>query len=216
MFMDFRKVWEKWELDSLAQKAGIKLPADELWAQKGLVDGNNSGSASLDWAAEPGASVETIMKGVTMPLAGEDYFPGLGNSVTFVSPGGLEGIAGRLMYSSLSGMFSMSWDEATTADVDDNLARLLCDATDPTWPHTFVVPKYASMNEYKHYPPANHLHMIQGLPVARLQYWMDLNDVLSQSGWSARPKFIDGTDRPTPLLYLANGGEDAAKMRLAM
>lgn len=216
LFMDFRKVWEKWELDSLAQKAGIKLPADELWAQKGLVDGNNSGSASLDWAAEPGASVETIMKGVTMPLAGEDYFPGLGNSVTFVSPGGLEGIAGRLMYSSLSGMFSMSWDEATTADVDDNLARLLCDATDPTWPHTFVVPKYASMNEYKHYPPANHLHMIQGLPVARLQYWMDLNNVLSQSGWSARPKFIDGTDRPTPLLYLANGGEDAAKMRLAM
>lgn len=216
LFMDFRKVWEKWELDSLAQKAGIKLPADELWAKKGLVDGNNSGSASLDWAAEPGASVETIMKGVTMPLAGEDYFPGLGNSVTFVSPGGLEGIAGRLMYSSLSGMFSMSWDEATTADVDDNLARLLCDATDPTWPHTFVVPKYASMNEYKHYPPANHLHMIQGLPVARLQYWMDLNNVLSQSGWSARPKFIDGTDRPTPLLYLANGGEDAAKMRLAM
>lgn len=215
LFMDFRKVWEMWELEALASKAAIKLPADELWAQKGLVDGNNSGSASLDWAAKPGASVETIMNGVSMPLAGEDYFPGLGNSVTFVSPGGLEGIAGRLMYSSLSGMFSMSWDEAATAEVPDSLARHLCDATDPTWPHTFVVPKYASMQEYKHYPPANHLHMIQGLPVARLQYWMDLNNVLSQCGWSARPKFIEGTDRPTPLLYLANGGEDAAKMLLA-
>lgn len=215
LFMDFRKVWEKWELDALAHKTGIKLPSDEVWAQKGLVDGNNSGSASLDWAAKPGADIETIMKGVSMPLAGEDYFPGLGNSVTFVSPGGLDGIAGRLMYSSLSGMFSMSWDEASTAEVPDELAQHLCDATDPTWPHTFVVPKYASMQEYKHYPPANHLHMIQGLPVARLQYWMDLNNVLSQCGWSARPKFIEGTDRPIPLLYLANGGEDAAKMLLA-
>ncbi len=215
LFMDFRKVWEKWELDALAQKTGIKLPSDDIWAQKGLVDGNNSGSASLDWAAKPGADIDTIMKGVSMPLAGEDYFPGLGNSVTFVSPGGLDGIAGRLMYSSLSGMFSMSWDEATTAEVPDELAQHLCDATDPTWPHTFVVPKYASMQEYKHYPPANHLHMIQGLPVARLQYWMDLNNVLSQCGWSARPKFIEGTDRPIPLLYLANGGEDAAKMLLA-
>ena len=56
--------------------------------------------------------------------------------------------------------------------------------------------------------------MVQGLPVSRLQYWMDLNNVLSQATWSARPKFIEGVDRPTPLLYLANGGEDAAKMRL--
>ncbi|HET6455428.1 MAG TPA: hypothetical protein VFI02_13575 [Armatimonadota bacterium] len=215
LFMDFRKVWEKWELEALAKKVGVKLPKDELWAQKGLVDGDNSGSASLDWAATPGASVEKIMAGVGMPLADEGYFPGMGNSVTFVSPGGLDGIAGRLMFSSLSDIFSLSWDEATTADVPKKLAEPLGQATTPTWPHTFVVPKYASMYEYKHYPPANHLHMIQGLSPARLEYWMDLNNVLSQAPWSARPKFIEGTDRPLPLLYLANGGEDAAKMRLA-
>ena len=227
LFMDFRKVWEKWELDDLAKKAGVKLPtprhserseesasSENLWAQKGLVDGNNSGSASFDWAAKPGASVEEIMKGVSMPLADPDYFPGLGNSVTFVSPGGLEGIAGRIMYSSLSGLFSLSWDEATTAEVPDKLAKALCSSTDPKWPHTFVVPKYASMYEYKHYPPANHLHMIQGLSPARLEYWMDLNNVLSQNAWSARPSFVEGTDRPIPLLYLANGGEDAAKMKM--
>jgi len=211
LFMDFRKVWEKWELEALAKKTGVKLPAK---LQKGLVDGNNSGSASLDWAAKPGASVDEIMKGVSMPLADPDYFPGMGNSVTFVSPGGLDGIAGRLMYSSLSGMFSMSWDEATTAEAPAKLAQALCDLTTPSWPHTFVVPKYASMYEYKHYPPANHLHMIQGLSPARLEYWMDLNNVLSHNAWSARPRFIEGTDRPLPLLYLANGGEDAAKMRL--
>ena len=214
LFMDFRKVWEKWELDELAKKLGVKLPAKETWAQKGLVDGNNSGSASLDWAAKPGADINAIMKGVSMPLADPDYFPGMGNSVTFVSPGGLDGIAGRLAYSSLSGMFSMSWDEATTAEVPAKLAQGLCQATTPSWPHTFIVPKYASMYEYKHYPPANHLHMIQGLSPARLEYWMDLNNVLSQQAWSARPRFIEGVDRPIPLLYLANGGEDAAKMRL--
>jgi len=214
LFMDFRKVWEKWELELLADRIGVSLPEDEIWVQKGLVDGDNSGSASLDWAAEPGATIEEIMARVSMPLADEGYFPGMGNSVTFVSPGGLAGIAGRLTFSSLCGMFSLSWDEATTAEVPEKLAEALGQCTTPTWPHTFVVPKYASMYEYKHYPPANHFHMIQGLSPARLEYWMDLNNVLSQTPWSARPSFIEGVDRPIPLLYLANGGETNAKMLL--
>ena len=214
LFMDFRKVWEKWELEDLAKKLDVKLPKDELWAQKGLVDGDNSGSASLDWAAKPGASIEKIMKAISMPLADDGYFPGMGNSVEYVSPGGLDGIAGRMTYSSLSSLFSLSWDEATTAEVPGKLAKGLCQATTTTWPHTFVVPKYASMYEYKHFPPANHFHMVQGLSPARLEYWMDLNNVLSQANWAARPKFIEGVDRPTPLLYLANGGEDAAKLAL--
>jgi|YNPNPStandDraft_1061719.scaffolds.fasta_scaffold05257_4 L-fucose isomerase len=214
LFMDFRKVWERWELEALAQKIGFKLPENELWAQKGLVDGDNSGSASLDWAAHPGASIEEIMARVGMPLADENYFPGLGNSVTFVSPGGIEGIAGRLTYSSLSGLFSLSWDEAVTAEVPEPLASALCQTTTATWPHTFVVPKYATMAEYKHYPPANHFHMIWGLSPARLEYWMDLNNVLSQANWAARPAFIEGVDRPIPLLYLANGGENNAKLML--
>ncbi len=222
LFMDFRKVWEKWELDALAKKLGVKLIAPRTkgvpqydWLQKGLVDGNNSGSAAFDWAGKRGASVAEIMKGVSMPLVDPDYFPGGGNSVTFTSPGGLSGIAGRMTYSSLSGMFSLSWDEAVTAEVPEKLSKGLRDLTDRTWPHTFVTPKYASLYEYKHYPPANHLHMVQGLTPARLEYWMDLNNVLSQAPWAARPKFIEGVDRPTPLLYLANGGEDAAKMLLA-
>jgi len=215
LFMDFRKVWERWELEALAEQVGVELPEDELWAQKGLVDGDNSGSASLDWAAEPGASIEEILSRVSMPLADEHYFPGMGNSVTFVSPGGLEGIAGRLSYSSLSGLFSLSWDEATTAEVPERLAQALCQATTATWPHTFVVPKYATMGEYKHFAPANHFHMIQGLSPARLEYWMDLNNVLSQANWAARPAYIEGVDRPTPLLYLLNGGETNAKLMLS-
>ncbi|MGE5138192.1 MAG: hypothetical protein ACM3JD_01910, partial [Rudaea sp.] len=158
LFMDFRKVWEKWELEGLAAKVGLKLPENEGWAQKGLVDGDNSGSAAFDWAGTPGESVEAIMSRVSLPLQDANYFPGFGNSVTFVSPGGLSGIAGRLTYSTLSGLFGMSWDEATTAQVPAPLATALCQATNREWPHTFIVPKYASMYEYKHYPPANHLH----------------------------------------------------------
>ena len=41
---------------------------------------------------------------------------------------------------------------------------------------------------------------------------MDLANVLSGTPWAKRPQWIEGVDRPTPLLYLLNGGENAAKM----
>jgi len=215
LFMDFRKVWEAWEINALAKELEIpKLNGETLWEQKGLVDGDNSGSASFDWAAKPGASIKEIMSNVCMPLAGEDYFPGGGNSVNFVSPGGINGIAGRLAFSGINNMFTMFWDEASTVDLPEKLSEAVCETSTPTWPHTFVVPKYASMVEYKQYAPANHLHMTWGLKPARLQYWMDLTNVMSATPWQSRPAFIEGTDRPLPLLYLQNGGETATKMML--
>jgi len=213
LFMDFRKVWEAWEIKQLAKKLDIKAANQKAdWLTKGLVDGDNSGSASFDWAARPGASVSQIMAGLTMPIADADYFPGGGNSVTFMTPAGIEGIAGRLAYSSVSGLFSMVWDEAHTTEVPAKLGEAMCNLTTPIWPHTFIVPKYATMYEYKQYPPANHLHMTWELPVARLQHWMDLTGVLSVTPWAARPKFVEGVDRPQPLIHLINGGEDAYKM----
>ena len=213
LFMDFRKVWEAWEIRELAKKTGVKsVDKKSDWYSKGLVDGDNSGSASFDWAAKPGASIKQIMSRVSMPLADAAYFPGGGNSVTFMTPGGIEGIAGRMAYSSTSGMFSMIWDEAHTTEVPLKLGQVMCDLTTPTWPHTFVVPKYASMTEYKQYTPANHFHMTWEVPVARLQHWMDLTGVLSITPWAARPKFIEGVDRPQPLVHLINGGEDSFKM----
>ncbi len=213
LFMDFRKVWEAWEIKQLAKKIGINnLDTKADWYNKGLVDGDNSGSAAFDWAAEPGASVNKIMAGVGMPLADEGYFPGGGNSVTFMTPAGIEGIAARCAYSSITGLFSLIWDQAHTTDVPKKLAQAMCNLTTPTWPHTFVVPKYASMVEYKQYPPANHFHMTWDLPVARLQHWMDLTAVLSVTPWAGRPVFIEGVDRPQPLIHLINGGEDAFKL----
>jgi L-fucose isomerase len=216
LFMDFRKVWEPWEIKELAKKVGIKGPNKNAeWLTKGLVDGNNSGSASFDWAALPGSSVKKIMLGVSMPLADPNYFPGGGNSVTFMTPPGIEGIAGRLAYSTASGLFSMVWDQAHTTEVPKKLAEVMCSLTTPEWPHTFIVPKYATMVEYKQYPPANHLHMTWDLPVARLQHWMDLTGVLSVTPWAARPKFVEGVDRPQPLVHLINGGEVSYKQLTA-
>ncbi len=213
LFMDFRKVWEAWEIKKLAKKIGIKkLDTKADWYKKGLVDGDNSGSASFDWAAKPGASIKRIMDGISLPLAEENYFPGGGNAVNFMTPAGIEGIAGRLTYSTTCGLFSMIWDEAHTTAVPPKLAKAMCELTTPIWPHTFVVPKYASMTEYKQYPPANHLHMTWDLPVARLQHWMDLTGVLSVTPWAARPKFIEGTDRPQPLAHLINAGENSYKL----
>ncbi|MHC4424937.1 MAG: hypothetical protein ACYSYV_02445 [Planctomycetota bacterium] len=216
LFMDFRKVWEAWEIRELARKIGVKsLDKKANWYNKGLVDGDNSGSASFDWAAGPGTSIRKIMAAVGMPLVDFGYFPGGGSSVTFMTPAGIEGIAARCAYSSATGLFSMVWDEACTTNVPEELANAMCELTTPTWPHTFVVPKHASMVEYKQYPPANHFHMTWDLPVARLQHWMDLTGVLSVTPWAARPKFIEGVDRPQPLIHLINGGEDAFKLLAA-
>lgn len=211
LFMDFRKVWEGWEIKELAKKTKVNVNAKADYIVKGLVDGDNSGSASFDWAAKPGASLKDIMKGISMPLADEGYFPGGGNSVTFVTPAGIEGIAGRMAYSALNNKFSLIWDEAYTTSVPDKLCKTMCGLTNPTWPHTFVVPKYASMVEYKQYAPANHLHMTWGLAVRRLQYWMDLTATISVTPWAARPCFVEGTDRPQPLIHLLNAGETAYK-----
>jgi len=205
LFMDFRKVWEPWEIQALAKKLKIKFTDGDIWAQRGFVDGDNSGSASFNWAARPGASAAACMKRVAMPLADEFYFPGGGNSVTFVTPGGIEGIAARMAYSAANDRFSIVWDEAITTELPVELARAVADTSTPTWPHTWVVPKYATMAEYKQYAPANHFHMTWNLRPARLQHWMDLTGVLSVAPWTARPALIPGVDRPKPLIQLING-----------
>ena len=95
---------------------------------------------------------------------------------------------------------------------DTAALQAMVNLTNWNWPHTFVMPKYASMVEYKQFAPANHFHMTWGLPVARLQYWMDLTGILSVAPWAARPRFVEGVDRPQPLVHLINGGEDTYKM----
>ena len=205
LFMDFRKVWEPWEIQALARKLKIEFTGDEPWAARGFVDGDNSGSASFNWAAKPGAAASTCMRNVSLPLADEFYFPGGGNSVNFISPAGIEGIAGRMAYSQPAGRFSLIWDEASTIAMPDELADAVCKTSTDTWPHTFVCPKHATMAEYKQYAPANHFHMTWDLNAARLEHWMDMTNVLSATPWQNRPAWVEGVDRPTPLLHILGG-----------
>ncbi len=211
LFMDFRKVWEPSEIKGFAEAKGISLGGNTKWEERGFVDGVNSGSASFDWAGLPGTPTKELLSRITFPKA-VDYFSYLGNSIHFKSPEGIKGIAARLAYSSLSGMFSMVWDEAETVLPPEPLAQAVCETANPTWPHTFVLPRHATMTEYKHYAPANHFHMTWNLKRARLQYWMDMANVLSVTPWAAKPEFEEGADRPVPLLYLINGGEDQTKL----
>ena len=213
LFMDFRKVWEPNEIKEFAKQNKVKLSGKSIWEKKGFVDGVNSGSASFDWAALPGTPHNEIIGKISFPKAVE-YFSYMGNSVHFISPAGIEGIAARLAYSSLSGTFSLVWDEAETVLPPMKFSKLICETANPTWPHTFVVPKHASMLEYKQYAPANHFHMTWNLKRNRLQYWMDLTNVLSVTPWKEMPLFQEGIDRPLPLLYLINGGENNTKIKL--
>ena len=213
LFMDFRKVWEPNEIKEFAKQNKVKLSGKSIWEKKGFVDGVNSGSASFDWAALPGTPHNEIIGKISFPKAVE-YFSYMGNSVHFISPAGIEGIAARLAYSSLSGMFSLVWDEAETVLPPMKFSKLICETANPTWPHTFVVPKHASMLEYKQYAPANHFHMTWNLKRNRLQYWMDMTNVLSVTPWKEMPLFQEGIDRPLPLLYLINGGENNTKVKL--
>ena len=213
LFMDFRKVWEPNEIKEFAKQNKVKLSGKSIWEKKGFVDGVNSGSASFDWAALPGTPHNEIIGKISFPKAVE-YFSYMGNSVHFISPAGIEGIAARLAFSSLSGMFSLVWDEAETVLPPMKFSKLICETANPTWPHTFVVPKHASMLEYKQYAPANHFHMTWNLKRNRLQYWMDMTNVLSVTPWKEMPLFLEGIDRPLPLLYLINGGENNTKIKL--
>jgi L-fucose isomerase len=47
LFMDFRKVYEPWEIERNARALGINLERlrNEPWLVRGFIDGDNSGSA---------------------------------------------------------------------------------------------------------------------------------------------------------------------------
>jgi len=205
LFMDFRKVYEPWEIEKMAKELGLDLSAhkNEPWLRRGFIDGNNSGSASLDYAEK-----HFLFKAVAY------YFPGLGFSVGFVSPKGIRGQAGRLAYSDLSGMMTMVQDEAESQKLPPALAERVCHASDYSWPHTFLTFDHIPPSYAKTGLPANHFHMVTHLPRRRWQHFSDYNLILNYR-WENTAEYTEGLDRPQPMLWRLNGGETAAKMLLA-
>ena len=205
LFMDYRKVYEPWEIERIADEIGVDLQAhaSESWVRRGFVDGNNSGSGSLDYGDEH-----------FLFRADRDYFPGGGFSVGYVSPGGIRGMAGRLAASTLSGMFTMIQDEVCSIDLPPALVERVAHASNYTWPHTFICFENIPASVSKVGVPANHLHMVSGMPRPRWQHFSDFTLVLPYR-WENTAEFTEGVDRPLPLLWRLNGGEVAAKMKMA-
>jgi L-fucose isomerase len=205
LFMDFRKVYEPWEIETNAKALGLDLKKykNEPWMERGFIDGDNSGSGSLDYGEK-----WFLFKAV------EYYFPGLGFSVSYLSPKGIKGVAGRVAYSDLGGMFTMVQDEAQSVELPAPLAERVCHASDYTWPHTFLTFDHVPASQAKMGLPANHLHMVTGLPRRRWQHFSDYANILNYR-WENASEYVEGLDRPLPMLYRINGGETAAKMLLA-
>ena len=202
LFMDFRKVYEPWEIKQNAQELKLDLAphTNEPWMQRGFIDGNNSGSASLDYSEEA-----YLFKAI------EYYFPGLGFSVGFVSPKGISGMVGRMAYSDLSGMFTMVQDEAQSVELPPSLRERCCHASNYSWPHTFLTFDNIPSSLAKVGIPANHFHMITHMPRRRWQHFSDYNLILNYH-WENTPEYIEDVDRPLPMLWRINGGEDKAKI----
>ena len=94
---------------SSASRSSTRAPTGY---KKGLVDGDNSGSAAFDWAARPGATVKQIMERVSMPLADPVYFPGGGNWSRSSRRAASRASPARWPTAAVSGLFSLVWDEA--------------------------------------------------------------------------------------------------------
>ncbi len=205
LFMDFRKVYEPWEIEKIAREIKLDLAPykNEAWMKRGFIDGNNSGSASLDYAQEA-----YLFKAI------EYYFPGLGFSVGFISPKGIAGMAGRLAYSELSSMFTMVQDEAQSVELPAKLSERCCHASNYSWPHTFVTFDHIDAGLAKIGMPANHFHLVRGLARRRWQHFSDYNLILNYR-WENTPEYTEGVDRPLPMLWRINGGEVKAKMLIS-
>ena len=200
LFMDYRKVWEKSELMALCRQIGYELtPQDEVWLE-GFWDGDNSGSASFDWAGTPDEPFAEKMARIRTFLADPNYFHGGGDSINFLTPPGIGCIVNRLAYHHPSNSFAMLWDEATTVMPPALVAEEIAKKTTYEWPHTFIKNRSANMLQAKNYTPANHQHASWGIRSRVMRYFLHLTGIkdVHASLWPA----IDGEHPPVPLVKL--------------
>jgi L-fucose isomerase len=203
LFADYRKVYEPWEIQRKADELGIDLDPDAPYMRLGCIDMDNSGSGSLDWAKDS----------YLFEVYGH-YFPGGGFSTGFLSPGGIECLAGRLAYADLTGMYTMVADEAVSVELPGPIAESFMHASSYTWPHTWLTFKNVPASINKYCCPANHIHMVQKLPKRRWQYFSDYTGILNADWENLEHPFVEGVDRVQPMLFRTAGGETTAKLRL--
>lgn len=204
LFADYRKVYEPWEIQRKADELKVPVDPKALYMQLGCIDMDNSGSGSLDWAKE------SFLFEVY-----EHYFPGGGFSTGYLSPPGLECLAGRLAYSDVNGMYTMVCDQAVSVELPAPIAEAFMHASSYAWPHTWLTFRNVPASVNKYCCPANHIHMVQKLPKRRWQYFSDYTNILNAEWECLTTRYTPGVDRIQPMLYRTAGGETLAKIRLA-
>jgi len=206
-FMDFRKVYLPHQIKALADSiAGFSYTGTENWCG-GLIDGDNSGSCSFNWAGKPGWSFAECMARVTMPDADPFYFRGKGKSVEFWTPGGPEFqdvIAARFAFHAPSQRFTLFWDEMDVLQLPRELEIAVASKSTRTWPHTALRGKIGKLLQAIYYAPANHFHAVWGLLPFRVQVFLWLMGFRNMHA-SAWPEIRLPRYAPVPLLRLIDG-----------
>ena len=121
--------------------------------------------------------------------------------MTFMTPGDIEMLTGRLWYVQPKDKWALTWDDAVTCELPDVLAKKLAGLSSPGWPHTWVAFQNFALDLVKHISPANHWHAVWNTDRRRLLYALDSFGIQNLHA-SKFPAYTAGRDIPPPLLSL--------------
>lgn len=212
-FSDFQKAWASEEMRELSTKHRIsEYNTDEAWGiadyvARGCVDMTHHGGVALPWAL-PGVSMTQAMKRVSMPLVADPRFPNGGNTISFRTPPGIDGIFANLSYCNEIGL-SIVWDIVHTILPPWGLAYEMYKFSNP-WPralatHALIVTEHAQTAEYRAIGPRK-IVLMQNLPPNRLRHFMDITDVQSSTPWEDAPSSLSDH-------YLSQGSALSERIR---
>jgi len=230
LFMDDRIIRLASDLRGFAQHfKEISLHRGKSYMKKGIINGNNSGSAALDYAAKKGATPKKIMDRVTFPAVVPFYFRGMANSTSFRSPEGIYGVLASMAFAHPN-IFSMYADTVRTVSPKGKLGNMLFTETNPTWPESLMEftsitgndrDGYTDAELANHMGPANHFVMCrtdgsegQRRLMRRMQYFSDMVNMQMLNYEAKEIEYTPGL-RPTPTFYNNRGGERATKIATA-
>ncbi|MFB6150617.1 MAG: L-fucose isomerase [Haloarculaceae archaeon] len=148
LFVDVRTYWSP---DAVEDATGRRPPV----AEEGLLHLKNSGPTALDGTGEQAVDGEPAMKpfwdvtdeereacldAASFHPAHREYFRGGGYSTQFVTEGGMPMTMARLnIVDGLGPVLQVA--EGRSVDLPAEVHETLDEATDPTWPTTWFVPK---------------------------------------------------------------------------
>jgi len=220
VFADVRTYWSP---DAVKRVTGKSLTGI---ASNGMIHLINSGSASLDGSGQMEVNGKPAMKAywdisesevkkcldsTTWYPATQEYFRGGGYSSNFLTKGGMPVTLSRInLIKGLGPVIQIA--EGWTAEIPEDIHKILNERTDQTWPTTWFVPRltgtgsftdvYSVMNNWG----ANHgafsyghigadlitLASILRIPVC--MHNVDEKDIFRPSAWSAFGTDSEGSD----------------------